>query len=74
MRRSGGGALLAAGWPLAVARIQEEKEKSEKIRDWGLENDRLHEVTVGGSGVSAPNRGEAGLSGPLGLVPLPLAG
>jgi hypothetical protein len=74
MRRSGGGALLPAGWPLAVARIQEEKEKSEKIRDWGLGNGRLHGVTVGGSGVSVPNRGETGLYGPLGLVPLPLAG
>jgi hypothetical protein len=48
MRRSRGGVLLPAGWPLAVARIQEEKEKSEKIRDWGLGNGRLHGVTVGG--------------------------
>jgi hypothetical protein len=48
MKRSRVGALPPAGWPLAVARIQEEKEKSEKIRDWGLGNGRLHGVTVGG--------------------------
>jgi hypothetical protein len=79
VRRSGGGggALPPTSWALAVAGIQEEKEKSEKIRDWRLGNDRPHGVTVGGLGVSAPNKGEAGLTGPLGrpmVCPLLLAG
>jgi hypothetical protein len=55
VRRSGGGALPPTSWPLAVTGIQEEKEKSEKTRDWGLGNDRPHGVTVEGLGVSAPN-------------------
>jgi hypothetical protein len=58
VRRSGVGALPPTSWPLAVAGIQEEKEKSEKIRDWGLGNDRPHGVTVGGLGyLCAEQRG-----------------